>query len=194
MKVYRIILLLYIILITLSCSNKSPSTEENSIGFSVKIMLLKEYYVPDSIHIGYDYESLPKHINNKRYDVQISLENNSDTTINIVMMTCSWDENIIINTPYIKYVFEDCNSNYPHVVVIKAHEQYTMTATLEKSKYIDECETCPEYSKSVTLRLGLIYIPYSNNDKPLFREYFQIMEDKSLWKTIWSNPLDIDKQ
>ena len=175
------------------CSNRnSPLIRNVSTDFSVNIKLLKEYYVSDSINIGYEGESLPKHIVNKRYDIQISLENNTDTSINIVLMKCSWEENFIINTQYIEYVPKACDSNYPHMIEIKPHEQFVLTGTLEKSKYIVECETCSEYSKSVILRLGLIYIPHVKNGT-YFSEYSRIMEDKSLWNIIWSNPLNVEK-
>ncbi len=193
MKMYNIILCFFFVSITCSCSANYSSTEKSSSALSVNIKLLKEYYVPDSIYIGFDYESLPRYINNKRYDILITIENSSDTIINILMMTCSWDKNIIINTPFINYVREDCNNNYTHSITIKPHEQFTLPATLEKSKHIDECTTCSGYSKTVILKLGLIYIPRIN-DKAFFPEYDLIMNDKSLWNIIWSNPLNIEKQ
>ena len=193
MKIYKYIFCLYILLITCGCSNKNTSVENSSTGLSINLKLLKEYYVPDSIFSGYDYESLPKYINNKRYDIQVSLENQTDSIVNIVMMTCSWDESFIINTPYITYAVGDCNSNHPQIITINSHSKKLLTTTLEKSKYIHECESCPEYSKSVILKLGLIYIT-EVKDKPFYKEYFRIMEDKSLWNIIWSTPLKIDKQ
>lgn len=191
MKFYQAILVFCFLLLILSCSNKNSEIQKNSAQLSVNLKLLKEYYVPDSIYIGYDYESLPKHINNKRYDIQISLENNTDSIIGIVMMTCSWYESFIINTPLFDYVNEDCNSNYPHHISIKPHEATLLITTLEKSKHIIECETCPDYSKSQVLKLGFIYIP--EKEASWVTEYHRIMWDKSLWNVIWSSPLTLEK-
>ena len=85
----------FILLSLISCSKQRHTTiKEPQEELSVNIELLKEYFVKEYASIGCDP---PKHIKNKRFDVQISLKNNSDTTIAFVIMSCSWQENFIIN-------------------------------------------------------------------------------------------------
>ena len=183
---------LFILPLLSSCSKQRKETSNEQHGeLSVCVELVKEYSVNDSILFN---SNRPKYIKikNKRFDIQITLENNSDTAVAFVIMSCSWEENFIINTPYIEYVGQDCNKNVPREVIIKAHDKCILNTCLEKSKYaIGECETCAGYSKTIMTKLGFIYIPPSQD---IDTDYQSIMEDKSRWHIIWSNPLLLNKQ
>lgn len=178
-----IIILLFLNIVFIGCNHSKGEAKE---PLSVQIDLLKEYIVRDSIY-NYCEDTVLEYIDNKRYDIQIALENNSDTTVSVMMMTCSWNENIIINTPYIEHLRGDCNSNYPHLVDMKPHDRYVLTANLEKNKHIRECQSCPEYNQSIYLKMGLILIQSFNG-------YDSIMNDKSSWQIIWSNPIELNKR
>jgi len=187
MKYLYFFIFLFVLLLLSSCSKQQKTTKEAKAELSVNIKLIKEYFVNDSIL----WLNPTKYFKNKRFDIQIFLENNSDTAIAFVKMKCSWEESFIINTPYIEYIGKECNGNYPHEVIVKAHDKFTLNTSLEKSKHIDECESCTGYSKTVMLKLGFIYIPSSQD---IYSSYDSIMEDKSLWNIIWSNPLLLNKQ
>lgn len=163
------------------CSNEKVITPP----LIVNIELLNQQIFTDSI---YRYcEDIPyEYFQNKKYEVQIDIKNNTDSVINIVLMTCSWDDNVIINTPYISYSRGDCNGNYPRMINIKPHDKQTLTTNIQKNKYIQECETCPMYSKLIDLRMGLIVITDIHS-------YDSIMNDKSSWNIIWSNPIRLNK-
>ena len=190
MKHSYLFIFLFILLLLGSCSKQRHTTiKEPQEELSVNIELLKEYFVNESIRFDCNP---PEHIKNKRYDIQITLVNNSDTAISFVKMKCSVEDNFIINTPYIEYIGTDCNANYPHEATIQAHDKLILNISLEKSKYaIGERETRANYSKTVMTKLGFIYIPPLHN---IELDYQSIMEDKSRWHIIWSNPLLLNKQ
>jgi len=188
MKHFYLFIFLFILLLLSSCFKQQKRTlNEHQSELNVCIELLKEYFVDDSI----SFYNPPRYIKNKIFDIQITLENNSDTAIAFIKMKCSWEESFIINTPYIEYVAKECNGNFPHEVIVNAHDKFVLYTSLEKSKYIYECETCTGYSKTVMTKLGFIYIPSSQN---IVNDYLSIMEDKSSWHIIWSNPLLLNKQ
>lgn len=177
----RLITVLFVLLFV-SCNNEKTVSLQ---PLSVKIELLNEYTVKDSI---FDYcGETVEYINNNNYEVLITLENNTDSIISPILMTCSWYENIITNTLDVDYLDKDCNSNYPRPVHISPNDKVTLTAILEKKVYFGECQTCPEYNQPFNLRMGLIFISE-------FNSYDSIMGDKSLWHIVWSNPIKLSKK
>lgn len=182
-KTFLLIIAALSILLLIKCNDGKVVSQQ---PLSVKIELINESTVKDSIS---DWcRKTIKYIDNKNYEVLITLENNTDSVISPVLMTCSWDETFIINTLDVDYSREDCNSNYPRPVHIKAHDKVTLTAILRKNIYSSEgCQTCSEYNEPINLRMGLIFISE-------LKKYDSIMEDKSLWSIIWSNPIKLSKK
>jgi len=184
MKQCYFFIFLFILLLLSGCLKQQNTTiNEQQAELTVHIELVKEYFVNDSIL----WLDPPEYIKNKRFDIQITLENNSDTAIAFVKMTCSWKESFLINTPYIEYVDTECNSNYPQKVNVEAHEKYVLNTTLEQSKN----HVTSSSSGTVMTKLGFIYVPSIGDS---VRDYLSIMEDKSRWHIIWSNPLLLSKR
>lgn len=181
-KTFLLVITIPFILLFIRCNG---SKEVSLQPLSVKIELIKEYTVKDSISDC--CRKTIKYIDNKNYEILITLENNTDSIISPVLMTCSWDQNIIINTLDVDYLREDCNSNYPRPIHIQPHNKVTLTAILAKNIYSGECQTCPEYDEPINFRMGLIFISE-------FKKYESIMEDKSLWTIIWSNRIKLSKR
>jgi hypothetical protein len=108
----------------------------------------------------------------------------------IYLMSCSWEENFLINNNYINFKGHDCDKNIPTIVEIKPSETKTYNTTLVKSIKFDYSPQYCVYGKQVeTTKLGLIII----NDLFLKNitsfDYDLLMEDMSKWTIIWSNPL-----
>jgi hypothetical protein len=164
----------------------------DSRRLSIKIRLVKEYFVPYNRSINY----IPANdsINEKRFDIQVSLKNNSDSTIYIWLKSCSWEENFLINNTYIFFAGKDCDGNYPRTVRIKAKDSLTLNMTLTRTIMWDNpCKYCiGQLSEVTTTKIGLIYIDKMHCNG--FWEYRKIIGDKSRWDDIiWSNSLYLNK-
>jgi len=88
----------------------------DSTRLSVNIRLIKEYFVPYDYSRPLDYvpESNDS-LKEKKFDIEISLNNNSDSAISIWLMSCSWEENFLINNVYIYFKGWRCSKNIPTV-------------------------------------------------------------------------------
>jgi hypothetical protein len=172
--------------------SKSHSSSDNSKGLSIRINLIKEYFVP---HVRpTDYIPANDSIKEKRFDIQVCLKNNSDSAISIWLMSCSWEWNFLINNTYILFAGKNCLKNAPHVVRIGPQDSFLLNTTFARTIMWDNpCLNCiGKLSNVRTTKIGLIYID-KEHCKDLL-EYDDIMGDKSRWNTIiWSNSLDLSK-
>jgi hypothetical protein len=171
---------------------RSHSFSSNSAGLSIQINLIKEYFVPHSRPT--DYIPANDSIKEKRFEIQVSLTNNSDSAISFWLMSCSWEDNFLINNTYIYFAGKDCDKNAPEIVTIKSKATILLTTTLNRATMWDNpCQNCiGQISNVRTTKIGLIYID-KEHCKGLF-DYLNISGDKSLWNTIiWSNLLNLSK-
>jgi hypothetical protein len=135
---------------------------------------------------GYDVQgdSVKLHV----FDIDIIIENSSDKSIYLWLMSCSWTDNILVNNDYMFLYRPECDKNFPKQIKIEPGKSRIYHAQLTKSiKFDNPCEGCV-YGKQVeATKLGLIVI----NDvyKSEFVDYVVLMNDKSTWATYWSNPL-----
>lgn len=159
--------------------------KEQLSPLTIELALLNEAVVKDSL-CNYSDNIVSEYIENKNYEVQLLFKNNTDSVISLVLMSCSWDENIIINTPFINYIPIECNKNFPRLIEIQPYGSHILIANLEKNKFCQECESCPSYNKIVDLKMGLILVPK-------LEVYDSIMDDKSSWNIIWSEPIVLKK-
>lgn len=181
MKIYSILFLL----IFLSLNSSFGQNPKLSVEFKVN----KEYFVPYNHEIN--YVPINKSLKEKRFDVTISLKNNSIDTVKIWIMTCEWMRNFIINNEYISIYFEGCDSNHPHLVKINPHNNFVITGTLTRAITLDNPPKDGSiYVSSVkTTKIGFIYI--DTQECKNFYDYNEIIEDKSRWNIIWSNSLKL---
>ncbi len=124
------------------------------------------------------------------FDISLTIKNTSDTIVSITLVTCSWQDNFIVNNSYIYIDGEDCDSNFPTDVEFKPGEGKVYKTTLIKSIKLDyPCKGCAPFPPVETTRLGLIILndPFGRKAKTV--NYFLGMEDKSTWTMVWSNPL-----
>jgi hypothetical protein len=123
------------------------------------------------------------------YNISLTIKNTSDTIIAITLMTCSWEDDFIINNKYMHFYNLGCDSNFPTSIEFKPGEEKVFKTTLTKSKDLYyKCEGCTGFPQVETTKLGLILINDIFRRKP-FENYFLAIEDKSKWKIVWSNPL-----
>jgi hypothetical protein len=122
----------------------------------------------------------------KFYDISLSIKNKSDKPVAFWLMTCSWDENFLINNDYIYFDSWGCDSNCPWIFHINPND-----SLIRKATFYQIIETRFPYIKST--KFGLIYIDSIKCRNS--SDYDQIMGDKSKQdKIIWSNALYLKKQ
>jgi hypothetical protein len=190
-------LLISLLFINLTCCNKNIITRENksNSALSVKIYLIKDYKVRHKGQ-GY-YETVNDSVYQKRFDIGISITNNSKSPITFWTMTCDWWWNFIINNKYIYFDNPGCDSNFPYPFTIKPNDSICYKKTLNRDLSFDnQCVNCigvlPEY-KVETTRLGFILIDSTQITSG--HGYNYVMGDKYLWhEIIWSNPLYLNKK
>jgi hypothetical protein len=121
-------------------------------------------------------------LKHKGYDIQLSIANKSDKPITIWTMTCSWDENFIINNDYIRILPWECKGNFPKSFHVKPHDSLTRKLTVINIGWT-------HYSIISTTRFGFIFIDSlvcQNNE-----DFISIIGDKSKQQIIWSNELKL---
>ncbi|MBS1746926.1 MAG: hypothetical protein JST21_12215 [Bacteroidetes bacterium] len=193
-------ILLYFITISLLQTNNLQGQQMYSQTIEIKIKVLKDYVVShgiayyQKIYKDYEYTAKGDSANEKRFDIELSIQNNSSKNIYIWLMTCSWTDNFLINNNYVFFTGDDCDSNYPTELEIKSGQKKVYKTTLIKSIKFDYPPSNTVYSKQVeTTKLGLIVIndifKKSRSQIVDFNKYRTLMNDKSKWKVIWSNPL-----
>ncbi|MFN8291884.1 MAG: hypothetical protein U0U70_16620 [Chitinophagaceae bacterium] len=129
-------------------------------------------------------------INEKFFNISVTLKNTSDTIISITLMSCSWQDNFVVNNNYIYIEGENCDNNFAIDVDFKPGESKTYTTRLIQSIKLDyPCKGCAPFAPVETTKLGLIVLndPFGGRTERI--NYYLGMEDKSTWTMVWSNPL-----
>ena len=188
----------FILFATVSCNNTATNeineTKKVSNDISLHLTSVREYTVP---YLGDVYfEKITDTLVQKRFDIGLSIKNNSDHLVSIWLMTCSWQDNVIINNPYIYFGGINCDHNFPMPHKIKSHDSLYLTGTLTRDlMFENSCKNCigTDNVNVATTKIGLIYIDTvmcATDD-----QYDSTIEDKSKWdKIIWSNPLYLNKK
>jgi len=165
-------------------------------SLQVGIKVKREYSVTNDkkyYEVIYRYENLDitkDSVSEKRFDIDLTITNTSSKSIFIWLMSCSWEDNFLVNNNYIFIAGHDCTKNIPTIVEIKPNETKLYNTTLIKSiKFEYPCRNCIYGRQVETTKLGLVLI--SDITKREYIDYMLNMEDKSKWKIIWSTPLSL---
>lgn len=179
------------------------ANDTTNYPISIKLKIEKEYFVTHSkdyynlIYQDYQYNVTTDSAKEKRYDINLTIKNNSTKTIYIWLMTCSWSDNFIVNNDYIYMDGKDCEKNFPTLVKFKpGQSRLYITTLIESIKFDYPCKNCIYGPQVETTKLGLIIInDVFKKDDINMLEYDLLMNDKSRWTIVWSNPLRLlDKQ
>lgn len=183
-----------ILLISSICSCQITKRKDNNCKLKINLYLDKDYYA--SYKEELNYEPANDSIKEKRFDVRLSILNNTDSVIAFWTETSDWQRSFLINNSYIKFHYPDAiNHNYPHMVSIKAHDSIQFNTTLVRNiQYDNPCKGCvgcfADLGHVQTTKIGLIFIDsHCKSDE----EYDTWISDKSRWNIVWSNSLDLRK-
>jgi hypothetical protein len=139
-------------------------------------------YRSENLHITKDT------VSEKRFDIDLTIKNTLTKSIFIWLMSCSWEQNFLVNNNYVFIEGHACDKNIPTIVEIKPGESKLYNTTLIKSiKFDYPCKYCVYGPQVETTKLGLIVI--SDITKRDYIDYEVEMEDRSKWKIFWSNSL-----
>ena len=131
-------------------------------------------------------------VRQKYYDITLDVKNTSAMPIGIWLMRCPYQNNFLINNNYFFIKRPECDSNYPVPVKFQAGESKSYKMTLSKSIRFDySCETCIYGPQVETTKLSLILIDDIFENKLKGPHYILAMEDKSKWRIVWSNSLQL---
>jgi len=59
------------------------------------------------------------------YYIPIKFSNNTNSPLNYITMTCSWDELFHLNNKHFKIPIRPCESNYPYTEILLPHKTST---------------------------------------------------------------------
>ena len=117
----------------------------------------------------------------KAFDIKLTIENKSKEPVSFWMMTCSWEDNFIVNNDYVDFIPHECDGNFPRSIYLKSNERKELKSSILKYEMT-------RYQTINTTKFGLIYIDTLNSKNPLY--FDEIMGDKSRHdKIIWSNAI-----
>jgi hypothetical protein len=151
-------------------------------------VLSKEYFSNASDR--FEFSITTDSVKQEQYDIEVSIKNNSTRPVFIWLMTCSRMENFEINNDYIFENWHSCTRDFPELVKFDPKESRVYNITLRKSiKFDYPCRNCIHGPEVASTKLGLILIDDIYKPGLDFQKYLLAMEDKSLWKIVWSNPL-----
>ena len=167
-----------------------------SDSLKVEIRVKKEYFISHSKKFAealYRYENLDitkDSVIEKRFDLELTIKNTSKMSMFIWLMSCSWEDNFLVNNNYIVIAGHACDKNIPTIVEIKPGEKKIYNTVLVKSiKFDYPCKSCIYGRQVEETKVGLILI--SDISKRDYIDYILSMEDRSRWEIIWSNSLSL---
>jgi len=138
----------------------------------VKANIIRTY---DSI---YDYRDT---VILKTFDIKLSITNKSVKPVSFWMMTCSWEDNFIINNDYLNFIGKGCDRNFPTTRHLNPNDSLIFIANVRKSN-------SSRYQSVEASKFGFVFIDSIRCAK--IDDYNNIIGDKSNQdKIIWSNPL-----
>ena len=128
----------------------------------------------------------------KHFAITVKLINNTDDTLYLYMMTCSWEHYFMVNNNYIFFKHRNCDNNLNVLHTLLPGETKTEHAQLMKSPKFDYSPDFVVHGKQVeTTKIGLIILnDLFDPEKDCSIETPRLrMGDRSLWKILWSNSL-----
>ncbi|WP_153800811.1 hypothetical protein [Foetidibacter luteolus] len=180
----------------ISFYHQFSSFQKITDSLQIEIRVKKEYLATHDkkyYEVIYRYENFDitkDTVAEKRFDIDLTIKNTATNSIFIWLMSCSWEDNFLVNNNYIFIAGHDCDKNIPTIVEIKPGESRRYNITLIKSiKFDYPCRNCIYGRQVEETKLGLILI--SDITKRDYIDYLLNMEDRSKWIIVWSNSISL---
>jgi hypothetical protein len=101
------------------------------------------------------------------------------------MMSCSWEDNMVVNNIYMYIRGHVCSKNVPTLIQLDPGQAKVYKATLMRS-FSFSYVSGPQVA---TTKIGLVIIDDIFNPGLHRFDYYAAMQDKSRWQIVWSNAL-----
>ena len=174
----KLLAVLVLMILLIQCSNNRP--KQINHDFSIKINAINKAS-----------DDTLKDLNWKAhfYKFDLSLENNTDSTIHFWMMTCSWDDNFITNYQNVRIISPlVCDSNFPTIYDIDKNTKINFKGliTIKDSFDINKL-----------IKIGFIYIKSNERDRlieltpPPPGDSIQLKDHNTHNSIIWSDYFSI---
>ena len=119
------------------------------------------------------------------YKLNVSLLNNTDSTIHYWMNTCSWDDNFVTNNQNIKIIGPiECTRNFPKIFDLDKNNRINFSGLIAVKDSFD-------FNKMI--KIGFIYIKLNERERlieiipPLPGDSIQLRKHKTHNRIIWSD-------
>jgi hypothetical protein len=170
--------------------DRSPIAIDIKVDREYEVTKSKNNYIFNFLDNNYLVET--DSFKQKYFDISITFKNTSDRQVGIWLMSCSFDDNLLVNNNYIFIEGDICDKNFPDWIEFKPGESKTYKLTLAKSIRFDyPCKYCVFGPQVEETKIGLIVIDDFYDPKLNILSYDLAMNDKSKWTIVWSNSLKL---
>ncbi|MCR6639683.1 MAG: hypothetical protein NVV82_12055 [Sporocytophaga sp.] len=170
--------------------DRSPIAIDIKVEREYEVTKSKDNYIFNFLDNNYLVEA--DSFKQKYFDISLTFKNTSDRQVEIWLMKCSFEDNLLVNNNYIFIKGHECDSNFPFPVKFKPGESKTYKLTLVKSIRFDyPCQYCVFGPQVEETKIGLIVIDDYYEPNYNILSYDLAMEDKSKWTIVWSNSLKL---
>lgn len=136
----------------------------------------------------------------KVYEAELDITNVGSKTAYLIMMTCSWEENLLFSNDFVRITGRACDSNFPTIIGLTPGETKVYNTTLALRRKCNYTYIRLLYGKQIeTTKLGIIVTnniydwrkdPYFEKQKYVW--YHDYVRDERNWRNvIWSNPINL---
>ena len=184
MRVFRIILLYFILLGCQGCVLDKESNELINIEF-VDITPSRDNDSND-YYLEYEGETFASIIGN------IIVSNSADKPISFWTMSCSYTDMLIATPEQFRIKGVECNANAPILISLAPNQSFSHEITVEVPlSYLDNYFS--KSAKRLTFKVGHLLIlenEYDNWNQDFYRHF---IENKKNHKIVWGKPIKLKK-
>jgi hypothetical protein len=127
----------------------------------------------------------PNTLKDTSYHIKLSILNKSDIPVSFWMMSCSWEEDFLINNDYFEFIDRPCDNNVPIIKHVRTNDSIILQTTIVRINGT-------RYQNVLSTKFGFIYI--DSLDCKDRSSFMTIIGDKSKHvKIFWSNELTLKK-
>ena len=144
-----------------------------------------EWFICERGNYGFDRRDL-NFFKGNLFPIEILAKNNSDTVIRFWEMTCSWQDNWLLNDSIITIFRSSCDGNFPAKIKIEPGKVYSHKCFLYSEHPVIEII-------NRNLKVGFILVQEQDHSNPKM-DYFELISKRrsSKQNLIWSNSFKLN--
>ena len=159
----------------------------NSLSIKVNVVnhINYEWFKCERGNYGFDRRDI-NYFKGNLFPIEIFVKNNSNTVIKFWEMTCSWQDNWLMNDSITTFFRPSCDGNFPAKIKIEPGNVYSHKCFLYFENPVDEIKTRD-------LKVGFILIKEQDYVDPT-KDYRELISKRRSNKQhlIWSNSFKLN--